>query len=116
MFEISKIIYQLLNSVQLLSDKNIDPQPIISAQSDDYPLVNYAISEGTTYSKENQLQYTASVRIYTDDDYDEALQIADAILEAFKDSAIRFKYNGTQEPQVDAYGQYYTESNYSFKK
>ena len=66
MFEISKIIYQLLNGIQFLTDLNIDPQPIISDQNDKWPLVNYAISQSSTYSKEGKLEYNAGIRIYSD--------------------------------------------------
>lgn len=114
MYQISISIYDLLKTIPLLVSKNIDPQPIISDQDAEYPLVNYAISESTTYSKENKLEYVASIRVYAEN-YLETLKLVDAIKAGFGASTIQFKYNGTTEPQVDAYGQYYIESNYSFK-
>jgi len=115
MFEASEIIFGILNTWQPLLDLGITIQPIISDDKTEYPFINYAISELPSYSKENKYPYNVSVRVYAEK-YGDSLKIIDTIKDAFAAASQPFKYDGTIEPQADVYDQYYTESNYQFKK
>jgi len=114
MEQISETIFALLSANAVLISLNIDVQPIISDQKSEMPLVNYAISELAGITKDRAFPYSISIKVYSET-YKQTLQIVDAVKTSFEAVGI-FKYNGTQEPQVDAYGQLYTESNYSLKK
>lgn len=117
MLEVSEIVYSILNASSTLTSLGVDVQPIISSQESDYPVVNYAVSELAGTSKDGAFPYRISVRIYAKT-YAQTLQIVDAIYKAIDESehSNGFMYNGTQEPQPDVLEQYYTQTNYSYKK
>ena len=117
MLEVSEIIYSILNGSTFLQDLDVKVQPIIANQETNYPMVNYAIAELAGTTKDGLFPYNISIRIYSTT-YRQTLQIADAIYTAIEESEYSngFKYNGTQEPQVDVFEQLYTQSNYQYKK
>lgn len=115
MFEVSEIIYQILSADATLTGLQINVQPLISSEEDEYPLVNYSVSELAGETKDGLYPYNIAIQIYTNG-YNEGLQIADAVKNAIGSSTVKgFRYNGTTT-QVNAYGEYYIESNYQFKK
>lgn len=117
MQEVSEIIFGILNASSTLINLGVDVQPIISSQETKYPVVNYAIAEMAGTSKDGAFPYKISIRVYSET-YDQTLQIVDAVYKAIDEAeqSNGFKYNGTQEPQPDVFEQYYTQSNYSYKK
>ena len=115
MFEVSEIIFSILNNDTKLTNLGIEVQPIISDQESNYPLVNYTVSEDASLTKDKMYPYNIGIRVYATT-YKQSLQIIDAVFEAFKNATQKFNYQGTQEPQVDVFNQVYTQSNYKFKK
>ena len=115
MFEASEIVFAILNGYQPLLDLGVEIQPIIADEKTDYPFVNYSISEAGKLTKDNAYPYSVSVQIYAEK-YSISCKIADAIKDAFGAAEQYFKYEGTNQPQANVFGEMYTESNYQFKK
>lgn len=115
MFEVSEIIFSILNEDAALTALGVDVQPLISDEETPYPLVNYTVSELAGTSKDGAFPYVIAIQIYAKT-YGEGLVIADAVKDAIATSTVpNFSYNGTNT-QVNAFGEYYIESNYQFKK
>ena len=115
MFEASEIVFAILNGYQPLLDLGVEIQPIISDEETNYPFVNYVISESGKLTKDNGFTYSISIQIYSKK-YNVSCKIADAIKDAFGAAEQYFKYEGTNQPQANVFGEMYTESNYQFKK
>ena len=115
MFEVSEIIYTILNADATLTALNIEVQPVLSSQESTLPLVNYAVSEDASVTKDVMYPYNISIRVYAES-YKQALIISDAVKTAFGNATQQFRYQGTNEPQIDIEEQVYTQSNYKFNK
>ena len=113
MFEVSEIIYSILTGNTALMALVTKVSPLVASQSTVMPFVNYAISEDASYSKENKYPYQITIGCYAET-YNQSLQVAEAVKTAFKETAYRFKYEGSN-PNYNEEGIIYTTSNYQFK-
>ena len=113
MFEVSEIIYSILNGNAELMGLITKVSPLISSQKTAMPFINFMLAEEPTYSKENKYSYGLSINCFSEE-YDNTLKIADAVKVALaEDQTMKFKYSGST-PDVQN-GIIITTSNYSFK-
>jgi len=113
MFEVSEIIYSILNGNTALMAIATKISPLIADQKTVLPFVNYAIAEEGSYSKENKYPYQITISCFANT-YNQSLQLTDAVKAAFGASAYGFKYEGSN-PNYSDEGVIYTTSNYQFK-
>jgi hypothetical protein len=113
MFEVSEIIYSILNGNAALMAIAKKISPLVADQKTAMPFVNYAISESASYSKEGKFPYQITISCFAET-YNQSLLLAEAVKTAFGASAYQFKYESSN-PNYSDEGLIYTTSNYQFK-
>lgn len=115
---ISETVYSDLSThaplVALLTNGVNSIRPLIAEKKDGDRFVTYYIKYQKAAAKPNVNQYEVAVQSWATD-YDETLEIADEVANAFGESANVYEYLSA-EPRFNEQGIFYTEQIFSIKK
>lgn len=114
MFEVSEIIYSVLNGYAPLKALITKVSPIIAFQESDLNFVNYSIEKLSKYTKESTGNFRVTVNCWATK-YDDTLKIADQVEAAIGAATQTFTFISST-PQFSDEGIYFTQSIYEFKK